>query len=194
MYRHVGVNLDTDLGSLIGYLDTISARLVNHVALKDTYGSMLSYADMTEKSTQIAHALSTLGISKKSRIGVLQDPTVDWICSMLGIWRFGASYVPLEVTQGTGRLKSIIEDANLAAILIHDATQLLYKDIDVAQASPVINVATINDSGKAVSSNFYNADPTDEAIVLYTSGSTGTPKVVTFSVSRNCFIKASGTD
>ncbi|OPB42740.1 non-ribosomal peptide synthetase [Trichoderma guizhouense] len=171
-----GVSLDTELGPLIGYLDTISTRLVNHVALKDTYGSMLSYADMMEKSTQIAHALSILGISKRSRIGVLQDPTVDWICSMLGIWRFGASYVPLEVTQGTGRLKSIIEDADLAAILVHDATQVLYKDIDVAQATPVINVGTISDNGKAVASNFYNAGPTDEAIILYTSGSTGTPK------------------
>ncbi|KAJ4859408.1 condensation domain-containing protein [Trichoderma breve] len=153
-----GLSLDTELGPLIGYLDTISVRLVNHVALKDTYGGMLSYADMVEKSTQIAHALSTLGISNRSRIGVLQDPTVDWICSMLGIWRFGGSYVPLEVTQ------------------VHDATQLLYKDIDVAQATPVINVATISNSGKAVASNFYNAGPTDEAIILYTSGSTGTPK------------------
>ncbi|PNP53914.1 hypothetical protein THARTR1_05694 [Trichoderma harzianum] len=171
-----GANLDIQFGPLIGYLDSISARLVDQVALKDTYGGMLSYLDMMEKSTQIAHALSILGISKGSRIGVLQDPTVDWICSMLGIWRFGASYVPLEVTQGSGRLKSIIEDAGLAATLVHDATQVLYKDMDAAQATPVINVATISNSGEAVGSNFYNADPTEEAIVLYTSGSTGTPK------------------
>ncbi|KAK4060435.1 uncharacterized protein Triagg1_10796 [Trichoderma aggressivum f. europaeum] len=171
-----GASLDIEFGPLIGYLDSISARLVEQVALKDTYGGMLSYVEMMERSTQIAHELSILGIPKGSRIGVLQEPTVDWICSMLGIWRFGASYVPLEVTQGAGRLKSIVEDANLAAILVHDATQVLYKDIDVAQATPVINVDTISENGEAVGSPFYNADPTEEAIILYTSGSTGTPK------------------
>lgn len=155
---------------------------------------MLSYADMIEKSTQVAHALSILGISRRSRIGLLQDPTVDWICSMLGIWRFGASYVPLEVTQGTGRLRSIIEDANLAAVLIHDATQVLYKDIDAEQATPVINVAAISDTGEVVGSNFYSADPTEEAIVLYTSGSTGTPKVTSSSMSGNCFVDAQSTN
>ncbi|KAL7912441.1 non-ribosomal peptide synthetase [Trichoderma velutinum] len=171
-----GVSLDIELRSLIGYLDSISAKLGDQIALKDTYGAMLSYVDMMTKSSQIAYALSILGISSRSRIGVLQDPSVDWICSMLGIWRFGASYVPLEVTHGAGRLKSIIEDADLAAIIIHDATQLLYKDIDAAQTPPVINVATISDSGEAVGPNFYSPDPTDEAIILYTSGSTGTPK------------------
>ncbi|UKZ54425.1 putative NRPS-like protein biosynthetic cluster [Trichoderma virens] len=171
-----GISLDTELGSLIGHLDDISARLLDQIALKDTCGGMLSYGGMMDKSAQIAHALSTSGIHPRSRIGVLQDPTVDWICSMLGIWRFGASYVPLEVTQGIGRLRSIINDADLTAILIHDATQNICKDIGIAEATPIFNVSTIGGSKEATSLSFYNPIPTDEAIVLYTSGSTGTPK------------------
>ncbi len=124
---NIGASLDIELGSLVTHLDNIAARLADQPALKDTYGSILSYQDMMAKSIQIARALLLSGIPRGSRIGVLQDPNVDWICSMLGIWRFGGSYVPLEVTQGVGRLKSIVHDANLAAVLVHDATLALAK-------------------------------------------------------------------
>ncbi|KAI5463235.1 non-ribosomal peptide synthetase [Mariannaea sp. PMI_226] len=171
-----GVSLDIELGSMIGQLDDISARHIGDIALKDTDGSVLSYIDMMTKSTQIAHALSASGIAPKSRIGVLQEPTVDWICSMLGIWRFGGSYVPLEVTQGPGRLKTIVQDADLAAVLIHDGTYKLCKEIDFAQKTKILNVATVGDNTEMTDINFYTPGPSDEAIILYTSGSTGTPK------------------
>ncbi|KAM0254469.1 hypothetical protein ACHAQJ_006751 [Trichoderma viride] len=171
MFNDAAVQKAINLGQ-----DGILTNHSDEIALKDTHGSMLSYADTMERSIQIAHTLSTSGIAPRSRVGVLQEPTVDWICSMLGIWRFGASYVPLEVTQGVGRLSSILRDADLAAILVHDATKTLCKEIEVAQTTVILDIATVRGIEEAATFNFYKPAPMDEAIILYTSGSTGTPK------------------
>ncbi|KAK0726293.1 hypothetical protein B0T21DRAFT_403405 [Apiosordaria backusii] len=175
-----GVSLDMDFGSLISQLDGISIEHAQESALRDTDGAALSYADMMTKSVKIAHALSgSSSVAPGSRIGVLQEPTVDWVCSMLGIWRFGGSYVPLEVTQGVGRLKTIVSHADLTAVLIHDATSTLCKEIfaDTAVANSLVIIDITNiEQISGTMPDFYRPKPSDEAIVLYTSGSTGVPK------------------
>ncbi|KAK4165620.1 putative hybrid NRPS/PKS enzyme [Cladorrhinum sp. PSN259] len=173
-----GPSLDMDFGCLIAQLDDIASKRSGQIALRDTdRGSMLSYADMMTKSIHIAHALSTSDLPPRCRIGVLQEPTADWICSMLGIWRFGGSYVPLEVTQGPGRLKSIAHDAGLGAVLVHDATLNLCNEIFADQGTTIIvNLGEVRAPKNSPNLNLYKPKPEDEAIVLYTSGSTGTPK------------------
>ncbi|KAH8122417.1 acetyl-CoA synthetase-like protein [Trichoderma asperelloides] len=58
-----GTSLDIGLGSLNGFLDDISTERASEIALQDTHGAKLSYAEMMNKSTQIAHTLSVLDVA-----------------------------------------------------------------------------------------------------------------------------------
>ena len=70
---------------MLDEIDSIASRHPDAVALNDGNDDLLSYQDMKLRSHAIAKALVELNIPAHSRVGVLQEPTVDWICSMQGI-------------------------------------------------------------------------------------------------------------
>ncbi|KAH8895882.1 non-ribosomal peptide synthetase [Thozetella sp. PMI_491] len=163
-------------GTMVEEIDAVSANSPNVIALKDSHGAALSYSEMKDRSYRIAQALSRLGVPPKSRVAMLQEPTVDWICSMLAIWRLGCTYVPLEVTQGAARLSIILNDARPAAIIMHNATLPLLEEMGPGATTAIINISTISDNTEKSTLEDRRPTSTDEAIVLYTSGSTGIPK------------------
>ena len=162
---------------MLGEIDSIASRQPDAIALNDGNNYLLSYRDMNLRAHAIAKTLIELNIAPHSRVGVLQEPTVDWICSMQGIWRAGGTYVPLEISQGTQRLATIVEDAQLVAILIHDDTGPLVAQIGWNRSDAVINLSKIPKSVGVMVPSLRRPVAKDEAIVLYTSGSTGVPKV-----------------
>lgn len=178
--------------SILPRLDATAESLQSVTALEDSTGGSLSWSEMTFKSRALARVLRVcmrLGGASGSgrRVGLLQEPTVDWIVTMLGVWRTGASYVPLDLSQGLARLAKIVEDARLTAIVVHDATLLTLEELQLRLGSPVavVNVSALLYLGDSSLESVLKADPEmpsnmtggDEAMVLYTSGTTGEPKV-----------------
>ena len=184
---YLGVHLDVDDTTMLDDIDSIASRQPDAVALNDGNDYLLSYKDMSMRSHAIANALVELNIAPHSRVGVLQEPTVDWICSMQGIWRAGGTYVPLEISQGTQRLATIVQDAQLVAILIHDDTDPLLTEVGWSRPDAVINLSRIPKSVPEMVPSVRRPAAEDEAMVLYTSGSTGVPKVYLHSESKYHF-------
>ena len=132
---------------------------------------------MVAKSHAVARALDELQIAQRCRVGVLHQPTVDWLICMLGIWRAGFSYVPLEITQGTGRLASIAREAQLAVIIFHEETKSSLRDLDWEESIRTLNSSSIQYTTSSTEIYTAQTSAEDEAMVFYTSGSTGVPKV-----------------
>lgn len=167
-------------GSIVPRLDTFADALADASALEGQDGAALTWSQLKGKSEAVAHALNSQGINALgARVAVLQEPTADWVCTMLGIWRAGASYVPLEVAQGLERLRDIAKAARVAAVVAHDRTLALIPELQLASKVPVVNISNLSWAHGSQSESV-SADPVvtaeDEAIVLYTSGSTGVPK------------------
>ncbi|CAG8958435.1 hypothetical protein HYFRA_00011112 [Hymenoscyphus fraxineus] len=142
-------------------------------ALKDGYGSSLSYEQMFHRVQQIVAKLLTLGEKRGFKIAVFQERSVDWVCSLLAIMYVGAVYVPLDSIMPIERLSSIAGDCNPAAILFDNTTAHKLPGLDVKDTT-TINVETLHDS--AIGVHEIQAIADNPAAILYTSGSTGTPK------------------
>ena len=109
---------------------------------------------------------------------------MDMVTSILGIWKCGAGYVPLDPAFPHERLKYMCEASKL---------QLVLTESKHAQAAQEFGVTAIEIDSKRqeILSNSdqtptADANPADTAYVIYTSGSTGKPKGV--QVSHGCVV------
>ncbi|KAM7196179.1 hypothetical protein V8F33_006291 [Rhypophila sp. PSN 637] len=135
---------------------------------------------------RIITQLQRAGVSAGSRVAVLQEPTPDWVSSILAVMRMGAVYVPLDPTQPLARLSAMIQDIQPQVLLVdtetvEQAQKVLALERGKSKNTGLIAVRTeIQDSTDdchlpSVTSPILAA-PESAAAILYTSGSTGTPK------------------
>ncbi|KAA6407229.1 MAG: hypothetical protein FRX48_09031 [Lasallia pustulata] len=143
------------------------------IAVKYAKDISITYNQMAQRVEMIATALLAAKCDNASRVAVFQEPTPDWICSMLAILKIGAVYVPLDLGTPRLRLAMIVDQCRPSAILTHMETQKDFISLEARHAD-VINVSTLSPSGNTVARN--RASPQSPAVILYTSGSTGVPK------------------
>jgi amino acid adenylation domain-containing protein len=138
-------------------------------------GERLSYRDLNARADQVACYLQRQGAGPEDRVAVCLRRTPNMIIAMLGVWKAGAAYVPLDPQYPHERLRFMLQDARAKFVLTEDT---VCARVDGTSARVVdlneLTESTLEDSP---------ADPgpfsLDQlAYVIYTSGSTGTPKGV----------------
>ncbi|KAJ5747124.1 uncharacterized protein N7511_008820 [Penicillium nucicola] len=165
--------------TIVHRLDEITRAYPDRVALKNHDGTSLTYAEVQRRVNIIAHELLTNGIGSYTRVGVLQSPSADWICSLMAILRVGGSYIPLDKKVGMERLAMIMDETNAPVILL-DKTTISDFGLLHTKAEP-IDVGSLRDSSASTVPNM--ATPEQTAVIMYTSGSTGIPKGLMISHS-----------
>ncbi len=138
----------------------------------------LTYEELERRSNQVAHALRQLGIEQGTLVGVgvCLERHAGLLVALLGIFKAGAAFVPLDPAFPQERLDFMLADSS-AKVIIAENTTLTH----VTKASA--QVLLINEEGLIASSQPDTALPAIPhnqclAYVIYTSGSTGKPKGV----------------
>lgn len=136
----------------------------------------LTYAQLDEKSNQVAHFLIKNKVRKNDIVAVSLERSIEMMVYIYGILKAGAAYLPIDVLTPTARLNFILENAKTKILLLnHDKIQKRTTGITICYHQNTIEqeISAMDSTRPEV----MNA-PEDLAYVIYTSGSTGAPKGV----------------
>ncbi|KAI0974339.1 hypothetical protein F4678DRAFT_371999 [Xylaria arbuscula] len=154
-------------------IDEMVKRYADKTAIISEDGIAISYHDMFHDGiTKIAAELEAVGVRSDSIVAVLQEPTGDWVSSILAIWRLGATYLPLDIGLPWARLATMVKDAQPRIVLVDEHTQEHTPKLQLEEPR-VINVSSLKKCDKQIP---IHTSPDAASAILYTSGSSGTPK------------------
>ena len=135
----------------------------------------LTYGQLDRRANQLAFHLQKLGIGLESLVGICMQRSPEMLVGLLGIFKAGAAYLPLDPAYPKERLAFMIEDAGVEVVV----TQEELKD----RTPDSVRRVCLDSDWKKIEKE--SSDPTacatspdNLAYVIYTSGSTGKPKGV----------------
>ncbi|PYP93195.1 MAG: non-ribosomal peptide synthetase [Candidatus Angelobacter sp. Gp1-AA117] len=136
----------------------------------------MTFAQLNAHANQFARYLQTLDIKPEGLVGICLERSAEFIAAVLGIWKCGGVYVPLDTRDPQARLNALMKRTPLQAFITHE--QLL--DRLPEQLPPVVLLDLDLDviAGESDSNLNLPLDRCNLAYVIHTSGSTGTPKGV----------------
>jgi amino acid adenylation domain-containing protein/thioester reductase-like protein len=136
-----------------------------------TQAGALSYGALEREANALAHGLLLRGAVAGSVIGVLTGRSANLPAAVLGIWKAGATYLPLSADLPQERLAFMARDAGVAHLIA----------LDGLSVPPGLPPALRPEELDAEFRRNHDHRPPPSmaagaAYVIYTSGSTGQPK------------------
>jgi amino acid adenylation domain-containing protein len=162
-----------------------------------------TYGEVAAGAARVAARLRALGIRRGEAVAVALGRPVRLLEALLGVWRAGGAYVPMDSGYPEERLLYMLADSGCRLLLADETTPPPL----LARAARVVWMRRDEPSGEAgeeetlgkveappeaeegrearasgqAAADSRRGDPRDLAYVLYTSGSTGRPKGVEVS-------------
>jgi amino acid adenylation domain-containing protein len=149
-------------------------------------GIVLSYRDLNRRANQLARHLLARGIKSSDRVAMMFDRSPETYVAMLAVMKVNAAYVPLDAAFPIERIRFILRDANISAIvsmssLAKRLSGLQVDTIFLDSERPAIDAQPAADPLTGV------APPIEPlCYIIYTSGTTGNPKGVSIGHSSIC--------
>ena len=139
-------------------------------------GRSVSYRELDEASSRLAHHLVARGVGPESRVGVFAERAPETVVATLAILKAGGAYVPLDPAYPAERLRYMLADSGARLVIApagvpRGLSGLVSDLLDLRVEGREIAARPSAAPGVAV-------HPDGLAYVIYTSGSTGRPKGV----------------
>ncbi|TVX92171.1 non-ribosomal peptide synthetase [Paenibacillus agilis] len=150
-------------------------RTPHAVAVVDSKTS-LTYAQLNRYSNEVAAALITRGVVPDDRICILEDRGCDFLIAMLGVFKSGAAYIPLDPRHPSSRHLSIIRDSDAQVLLTSsDKSKPLVQETNRMRLA-MLPIKQLYGQQADCRNPHVRVSADHLAYVIYTSGSTGKPK------------------
>ncbi|HEV7516842.1 MAG TPA: amino acid adenylation domain-containing protein, partial [Thermoanaerobaculia bacterium] len=133
-----------------------------------------SFRELNRQANRLAHHLRAMGVGPEVRVGICTERSGRMIEAVLAVLKAGGAYVPLDPSYPRERLALMLDDADIAVLLVQEG--LLPGLPDRAVRTVLLGSPL---SGEAADNPRGGAEAASPAYLTYTSGSTGRPKGIT---------------
>ncbi|AUX42315.1 peptide synthetase [Sorangium cellulosum] len=139
-------------------------------------GERWTYAELDDRARRVGRALRERGVGRDDVVGLLLDRGVALVAAILGVFKAGGAYMPLDAEWPDQRLATALAQSKARAIVCAAPSRGRAGALDAAPALDIAELLGAPPAPRGATPAEGSAD--DLAYVLFTSGSTGTPKGV----------------
>src|SRR5580692_9279680 len=83
-------------------------------------GRQVTYRELNLTANRIAQRLREAGVRDGALVGVFLDRSPEMVAGLLGIWKAGGAYIPLDPAAPRQRIAFMLEDSAPAFVLTLD--------------------------------------------------------------------------
>jgi len=142
-------------------------------------GEDLTYAELNRRANKLARRLVNNGVGPESVVALLDNRGLDFLVAILGVWKAGAAFLPLDPHSPPARQRQIIQQSGSPILLAGNAFRERAEDVCSELDAKVCEIASFSNDNETSDENLARVvDERNLAYVIFTSGSTGQPKGV----------------
>ena len=130
----------------------------------------LTYTQLEQRANGIAQLLITQGVTHEEIVGVCLPRSIDLPAALLGVWKAGAAYLPLDPDLPPHRLQFMLENAGVNTVITTPNT------LPFPLPTTITTIHTTAITHTTHQPTNPPPQPDNLAYLIYTSGSTGQPK------------------
>ncbi|HAU85938.1 MAG TPA: hypothetical protein DCW90_10675 [Lachnospiraceae bacterium] len=144
----------------------------NKIAFSDEQNT-ITYLQLKEETDRLSSRLISEA-DKKAPILIYMDREIDFVKTIISLWKCGMSYIPLEVNYPFERVEEMIHRSGAQIVVVNAESEAAWDDRH--------SIKTINMNNRIVPSNLKcdlyggKLGLDDLVYTIFTSGSTGKPK------------------
>jgi acyl-CoA synthetase (AMP-forming)/AMP-acid ligase II len=142
----------------------------------------VTFAELDQRATQVAHRLASLGVEPGDHVGIYAYNGVPWVETMLGSFKLRAVPININFRYVEDELVYLLDNADVKAV-VYDPEFAPRLEAVRTQLPNVEHLVPIDDTWDAErdahsTDRDFGARSPDDHYMLYTGGTTGMPKGV----------------